>query len=134
MTPNQQRIIRSSFDELRGQAIPVAMLFYGRLFALDPAIKPLFHVDIREQSRKLMEMLGSVVEGLDDFESMKPALRQLGRKHLDYGVKDAHYDTLAAALMWTLGQALEGGFNAEARDAWSLAIGAICAEMKSGAA
>lgn len=82
-----------------------ARLFYDKLFELDPGTRPLFTSDMKEQGRKLMQMITAAVQGLDDLDQTLPAVRGLGRRHADYGVQDEHYDTVDAALLRTLGQA-----------------------------
>ena len=62
-------------------------MFYGRLFEIAPAVKPLFRGDIEEQGRKLMAMLGAVVNGLGNLETILPAASALAKRHVDYGVK-----------------------------------------------
>jgi hemoglobin-like flavoprotein len=130
MTPAQRRLVRDSFESLREYGSPLALLFYGKLFELDPSARSLFHNDIALQGRKLMDMLGAVVESLDDFQPMRFHLAELGRKHADYGVRPEQYETLTSALLWAIGQALEADFDAPTREAWHLAIRAICAAMQ----
>src|SRR5215468_2519095 len=105
MTPDQRRLVQTSFDALREQAGPMGLLFYGKLFELDPGARRLFHIDLDEQVRKLMETLGWVVQSLDQFDSMKERLAELGRKHADIGVRNEQYDTITTALVWAIGQA-----------------------------
>ncbi len=38
VTQHQARLIRESFDSMRDEPGAVALLFYGRLFSLDPEI------------------------------------------------------------------------------------------------
>ena len=52
MTPDQKRRIRESFDVVRQMSAPTAMLFYGRLFQLEPAARKLFHNDLAAQGKK----------------------------------------------------------------------------------
>ncbi|HBY62889.1 MAG TPA: hemin receptor [Solibacterales bacterium] len=132
MTERQRQLVRETFDAVKADAGPLAMLFYGRLFALDPSLRPLFKVDLREQSRKLMEMFTVLVDSLDRFDQLRPNLRELGARHAGYGVRLEHYETLRAALLWSLGQALERDFNAETREAWAVLIGEVNEEMKRG--
>jgi truncated hemoglobin YjbI len=60
------------------KAVPIkeaaAELFYGKLFELDPALKPLFKGDIKEQGRKLMAMIDVAVNGLARLEQLDPAV------------------------------------------------------------
>jgi len=132
MTAHQIRLVRDSVESLREDAEPFALLFYGKLFELDPKSRRLFHNDLALQGRKIMEMLASVVESLDDFQPMRTQLGELGRKHAEFGVRPEQYDTLTTALLWSIGQALGPGFDAPTREAWRLAINGICEAMKAG--
>jgi hemoglobin-like flavoprotein len=79
-----------------------------------------------------MDMLAAVVESLDQFDALRPRLAELGRKHVEYGVKPEQYESLKAALLWTLAQALGPDFDAATKEAWALAITAIGEAMKGG--
>ena len=134
MTQRQKRIVSESFPLIREIGIPVALLFYGRLFDLDPSLRQLFKIDMTEQSKKLVAMLDSIAGSIDDWEKIVPALRELGQRHVTFGVKEEHYDTLCSALVWAFGQALDRGFDEEVRAAWTAVIMAVNKEMKIGAA
>ncbi|MGA2428137.1 MAG: globin domain-containing protein [Candidatus Acidiferrum sp.] len=134
MTPRQKQIICESFPLIREIAIPVSLLFYGRLFDLDPSLRRLFKIDLKEQSKKLVATLDALVEGVDDWEKIVPVLRELGQRHVGYGVKEQHYDTVCSALVWAFGQALQPGFDDEVRAAWTAVIRAVNEQMKIGAA
>jgi methyl-accepting chemotaxis protein len=111
-----------------------AELFYNRLFELDPSLKPLFKGDLQEQGRKLMAMLKTAVRGLDNLDKLVPAVEGLGRRHAAYGVKPAHYDTVAQALLWTLEEGLKESFTADVKAAWITVYGVLADTMKSAAA
>ena len=81
------QLVRESFELIREMAIPTAMLFYGRLFDMDPSLRGLFHVDFKAQSVKLMDTLSLVAESADRLDQLRPTLRELGRRHVDYGVQ-----------------------------------------------
>jgi len=132
MTAHQIRLVRDSVDSIREDAEPFGLLYYGKLFELDPGSRRLFHSDLAMQGRKVMHMLASVVESLDDFQPMRVKLAELGRKHGEFGVRPEQYDTLTTALLWSIGQALGPSFDAPTREAWLLAINAICGAMKAG--
>ena len=134
MTPEQKVLVQTTFATVAPIADTAASLFYGKLFELDPSLKPLFKVDITEQGRKLMQMIGMAVAGLDRPAELLPIVRQLGVRHVQYGVKDAHYDTVAAALIWTLEQGLGPAFTPEAREAWVAVYTLLAGTMKEAAA
>ncbi len=129
MTFAQKQMIRDSYEQIREFEEAVFLLFYGRMFELDPTIRPMFRYDIKEQAKKLTQTLDIVVESLDRMEELKPRLAELGRSHAVYGVQPHHYETLTAALLWAFGQALSGGFPAEVRAAWRSVLGELIGEM-----
>jgi hemoglobin-like flavoprotein len=133
MTPEQQTLVRDSFAKVAPIAPHAAAMFYDRLFELDPTLRMLFKGDMTEQGHKLMAMIATAVLNLHRLDEIAPAVRDLGRRHAGYGVVDAHYDTVAAALLWTLEQGLGAGFTPETRDAWTACYAEIAGEMKSAA-
>jgi len=133
MRPEQVKLIRSSFASVLPSAEDAGKLFYARLFALDPALRPLFKGDIAEQSRSLMRMIAVAVNSLDRLETIVPALKALGVRHAGYGVADADYETVGEALLWTLQQRLGESFTPETAEAWSAAYGVLAQTMQSAA-
>ncbi len=133
MTREQRELVRQSLGRLRGEADPVSLLLYGKLFELDASTRRLFHNDLVAQGRKLMDTLDALAASLDDFESIRPRLEQLGRQHASYGVHARDYDTLIHAMLWAFAQALGPDFDAPTREAWRLALNAVAAVMQAGA-
>lgn len=111
-----------------------AELFYGKLFELDPSLKSLFKSDMTEQGKKLMKMIGTAVAHLDKLGDVVPAVQALGRRHVGYGVVDAHYDTVGEALLWTLGQGLGEAFTDDVEAAWTKVYVTLATVMKEAAA
>lgn len=134
MTPAQKTLVQQSFARVAPISEQAAALFYGRLFELDPQLRSLFRGDMKEQGRKLMQMLAVAVNGLDRLEELVPAVQALGRRHLGYGVEDGHYETVGEALLWTLQQGLGDAFTADTRQAWAEVYGLLAATMRSAAA
>jgi nitric oxide dioxygenase len=118
MTPGQIDLIQASFEKVAPHAELAATMFYGRLFEIAPAVKPLFKGDIKEQGRKLMATLGVVVGSLNNLDAIVPVAKSLALKHVGYGVKADDYQPVGAALIWTLREALGEGFNDDTRGAW----------------
>ena len=134
MTPEQILLIQASFAKVLPIADTAAALFYGRLFELDPSLRPLFQGDMREQGRKLMTMLRVVVNGLHRLDQLVPAVQELGRRHAAYGVADVHYDTVATALLWTLRQGLGDDWTPNVEAAWVVAYTLLADTMKAAVA
>ena len=134
MTPEQVELVKSSWAKVIPIADKAAELFYGKLFELDPSLKSLFKGDMVEQGKKLMKMIGTAVNGLDRLDEIVPAVQQLGVRHIAYGVKDEHYDTVGAALLWTLDAGLGDAFTDETKMAWTTVYGVLADTMKAAAA
>ena len=107
MTPEQVTLVQQTFALVVPVADKAAETFYGRLFDVAPAVKPLFRGDMTEQRHKLMATLAVVVRGLSDLPSILPAAASaLAKRHVDYGAKPEHYPVVGEALLWTLAGAL----------------------------
>lgn len=129
MTPDQIDLVQDTFKLVVPIKVLAAQIFYDRLFELDPDLEPLFTGDMVEQGEKLMSALATVVGGLKSWERVEPVVRELGRRHVGYGVKAEHYETVGAALLWTLGQGLGDAFTDDVKSAWTSAYEAIAATM-----
>ena len=125
--------VQSTFAKVEPIAPQAAELFYGRLFELDPSLKPMFKGNMEEQGAKLMRMIGIAVRGLNDLGSIVPAVQNLGVRHIEYGVKDEHYDTVGAALLWTLEQGLGDDFTPDVKQAWTDVYTVLATTMKDAA-
>lgn len=135
ITLEQKKLVQETWEKVVPIADTAADLFYGRLFEIDPELKPLFKsADMKEQSRKLMQMLGMAVKGLDNLDQLIPAVENLGRRHVGYGVKDSHYDTVGDALLWTLEKGLGEDFTPEVLDAWAQTYIVLASVMKNAEA
>lgn len=110
-----------------------ALVFYKRLFELAPYLRGLFPHDIEAQSHKLMEVLSAAIGLLERPEDLRIVLEQLGARHVDYGVKNEHYDIVGAALLDMLASVLGTSFTSDLRSDWAKLYGAIASTMKNGA-
>jgi hemoglobin-like flavoprotein len=133
MIPTHILLIRKSFDQVvpvRDQAVA---LFYKRLFEIDPSTRLLFRDDLKAQGAKLIAALSTVVESLPDPDTMLSMLQGLARRHVGYGVTEAHYDSVGDALIWTLEHALGPAFTPEVRQAWADAYELLASVMSDAA-
>jgi len=118
MTPEQVKLVQSSFKQVEPIADQAADLFYGRLFEIAPQVRPLFPNDMSEQKTKLMSMIGTAVNNLHQVEKIIPAVQELGRKHVGYGVTTEQYKPVGEALIWTLEKGLGDAFTPDVKEAW----------------
>ncbi len=122
-------LVQQSWAKVAPIAPKVAELFYQNLFAADPGLKRLFKGNMTQQGQKLMQMIGAAVGKLHDLDGLVPILESLGKRHAGYGVKEAHYQLVGAALLKTLGQGLGDGFTPAVRAAWTEVYGVMASVM-----
>jgi hemoglobin-like flavoprotein len=126
-------LVQRTWEQVVPIADTAAQLFYDRLFELDPSLRSMFASDMTEQRKKLMQMITVAVRGLSRIEELVPAIQALGRRHANYGVTDAHYDTVGAALLWTLERGLGEAYTAEAHAAWAATYNTLATVMRNAA-
>ena len=99
MDATQITLVQSTWSKVLPASETAADLFYNRSFEIDPSTEALFKGDMKEQGRKLMQMITAAVNGLNDLGGLVPAVQDLGRRHGGYGVRDEHYGSVASALL-----------------------------------
>jgi len=134
MTPEQIKLVQSSWEQVKPISEKAAELFYGKLFELNPGYKALFPEDMAEQGRKLMAMINTAVNSLNNLEAVVPAVEEMGKRHVGYGVKDEDYDVVGEALLWTLGAGLGDAFTEDVKSAWTETYVVLSTTMKNAAA
>lgn len=133
MTPEKVKLVQDSFRKVAPIADVAADIFYDRLFSIAPEVRPLFPADMSEQKKKLMGVLGVAVNNLHQVATILPVVKELGAKHVDYGVKDEHYDTVGAALLFTLEKGLGDDWNDDLAEAWTETYVTVATVMKDAA-
>ncbi len=135
LTPEYIAEIRRSWMALSRDPDALTELFYDQLFRNAPEVKPLFAgTDLPEQRKKLAAAIGLVVRHVEDLSPVVPALQDLGRRHVAYAVRDAHYDAVGWALIHAIATRLGPQFTAVTQDAWVAAYTAVATTMQAGAA
>jgi hemoglobin-like flavoprotein len=144
MTPLQIRLVQRSFVKIEPIATKVGSRFYGRLFKVAPELRSLFKNDMSYQHAKFMSVVAELVSlhlrslislpvtRLDAGEAAMPGIRDLGRRHIDFGVRPEHFPVMRTALMDTLAESLGEDFSEEVREAWEGAFDVLANVMKGG--
>jgi hemoglobin-like flavoprotein len=134
MTPEQVTMVQDSFKQVVPIAGTAADLFYNRLFEIAPEVRSLFPDDLTDQKKKLIAMLATAVTNLHQVETIVPAVEDLGRRHVVYGVTSKMYEPVGAALLWTLEQGLGDGFTPPLKAAWTETYMTLAGVMQNAAA
>lgn len=129
LTEPQIELIEQSFSKIVPKAAVVAIMFYDRLFELQPQFSGLFPDDMTEQRGKLISTLATVVQSLRNLEEIVPAVQDLGRRHVTYNVHSKDYGPVGEALLWALEQTLGPSWNAETEGAWKAAYALLAKTM-----
>jgi hemoglobin-like flavoprotein len=133
MTPDQIAMVQESFKKVGPIATTAADLFYDRLFEIAPDVRRMFPADLGEQKNKLITMLATAVANLHQIERIIPAVEQLGKRHVAYGVKPQDYQPVGAALLWTLEKGLGADFTPAVKGAWTDAYLTLSGVMQGAA-
>lgn len=134
MTPQQVHLLRKTFAEVESHGPVAALVFYRRLFELDPSLRPMFKSDIESQAEKLTEMLDALISMLERPAALDSELRLMGARHAGYGVREEHYATVGAALIDMIADVLDDRFTPEVRQAWESLYTVVAERMLAGAA
>jgi len=129
MTPEQAQLVQVTWRSVLPVGGTFAELFYGRLFAVDPELKKLFTDDIVEQGRNLTAMLSVAAANMSKPERITLALRNLGKRHVAYGVKPKDFANFEDALLFALEHALIDVFTPEVKAAWKAAYALVSGAM-----
>lgn len=134
MTPEQVAMVQESFQKVVPIAGTAADLFYDRLFTIAPDVRSMFPDDLKEQKKKLIAMLATAVTNLHQVDKIIPAVEELGKRHVAYGVTAAHYEPVGAALLWTLEKGLGADFTPPLKAAWTETYMTLAGVMQNAAA
>jgi len=111
-------IIKNSWSYLINQSDEVGLLFYEKLFELDPGLKPMFHNDMEKQIQKLMDMITFMVTRLQTMTDIENDIDALALRHVKYGVRNEHYQIMGEALLWALQNSLGNMWDDDTNNAW----------------
>jgi nitric oxide dioxygenase len=129
MTERQILLVKNSWSYVIVNADEAGQLFYNRLFEVAPEVKPMFKGDIKEQSRKLMNMVTYIVTKLQKLDEIMGEVRSLAQRHGKYGVKPHYYQIVGSTLLWTLKEGLGDKWNTETEQAWTTVYSALADAM-----
>jgi hemoglobin-like flavoprotein len=90
----------------------------------------------QRHARSVIKMLDTALSMLGpDLEPLKAALRNLGSRHVDYGVLPAHYDIVGTALLATLKAALPENkkWTHQVQHGWTTVYHIVSTHMMEGA-
>jgi hemoglobin-like flavoprotein len=126
--------LETSFDLVAPRGDELMDVFYARLFAVAPAVKPLFAAtDLKKQKTMLLGTLVLLRKSLRDLEAIVPKLHELGARHVAYGAQPEHYPVVGEVLLASLAEIAGPAWTAEYEQAWGEALTIVAGAMLEGA-
>jgi nitric oxide dioxygenase len=121
--------VKTSWSYVMRDAEEAGTLFYRRLFQLDPSLRLLFKHDIDAQAGKLTDMVTYIIARLQRMDDIERVITALASRHVQYGTRPEHYQTVGKALLWTLETVLGDRWNDDTRVAWTDVYGLVATTM-----
>jgi hemoglobin-like flavoprotein len=126
--------LETSFDLLAPRGEQLMDIFYARLFAVVPAVKPLFAcTDLQRQKAHLLGALVLLRRSLRDLDAIVPTLRELGARHVAYGARPEHYPVVGEVLIASMAELAGDAWRPECERAWAAAFAVVAGVMLDGA-
>jgi hemoglobin-like flavoprotein len=121
LTPQQRGLVKHTFTHIAPNHGNVARLFYDKLFELAPELRQMFTHSMDMQRAKVMQMLAALVAAMDNPPHFSRTARELGQRHVGYGVTKDQYALVGQALIWALEEGNPDVMTPLALDAWRAA-------------
>jgi methyl-accepting chemotaxis protein len=125
--------LETSFDLVAARGDELMDVFYSRLFAAAPAVRPLFPADMARQKTMLLGALVLLRKSLRNLDAIEPTLRSLGARHVGYGAEPEHYPVVGSTLIASMAAIAGNDWQPEYEAAWSVAFELVAGAMLAGA-
>ena len=126
--------LETSFDLIAPRGDELMDVFYSRLFAAAPAVKPLFaNTDLQRQKSMLLGVLVLLRKSLRDLGAIVPKLHDLGARHVGYGARPEYYPVVGEVLIASMAEIAGPAWTPEYERAWSEAFAIVSGAMIEGA-
>lgn len=133
-TYDANRIRRLMGDVLIGtRGVAFVRFFYGHLFETNPHLRPLFPLNMAEQTRKLLLTISVVVKNLDRESELQRVATHLQEVHGHIRIQEAHIEAFLESLAYAYQRVHGGSFPPHDWKTFRRAIFSLSAKMfKSG--
>lgn len=132
MLTRHGQTLRASYDAVPSKT-RLFERFYELLFQRLPETRPLFPADMKLQRERVAIAVSTIVTNAEQSGLLEPMLRDIGARHLNYGVKESHYPVFAQTLLDALAESLGDRWTPDVQTAWTQSISSVCDIMIRGA-
>lgn len=134
MNDEQMTRIRASFDALTHRTPELADRFHTRLFAQNPALRPLMPRDLSQQKQDFAAGLRMLVRNLHRLDAFQLTVMDIGARQSRLGVTPGHYGIAREVLIVTMREMAGPVWTDELTVDWNEALSSIVSLMVVGAA
>lgn len=112
---------------MHGDAVP--LYFYSDLFLRHPQMREMFPVSMAVTRDRLVSALARIVSHVDDVDSLRSYLADLGRDHRKFGAIAEHYRAVGISLIATLAYFSREEWTPELATDWEAAYAQVAEVM-----
>ncbi|KAF2355683.1 Globin [Trinorchestia longiramus] len=138
LTPREARAVAVSWDLVKPNMADHGVNFFLKFFEAYPDAQRKFRgfqdvpleslrkdKRLRAHASTVMHAINSVVDSLDDPETLVEILKSVGGNHFKRGIERIHFEHLREVLLKYLKEALWSAFPPAAEDGWQKALTAV---------
>lgn len=125
--------LRTTYERVRSEDTRLAAIFYDKLFAAAPHLRPMFKGDMDLQRLKLIHALDAVVRNLENPTENAAMLAALGQRHAQYGAKPEHYGLVVDLLIEAMSTVLGPDATTKSLNEWRVALRLVSNQMIAAA-
>lgn len=127
-------MLRESWECALANGGDVALHMYGEIPQLSPEIQDLFkRTNLEEQRELFMGTLQFIVMNYERRALLERMLREMGRRHVRYGVRPEHYGIFGECFLRALKNACGEHWNFETELLWRTVYEDVADVMAQGA-
>ncbi|XP_030070506.1 neuroglobin [Microcaecilia unicolor] len=147
LSQTEKELIRESWATVNQDPQHHGIVLFTRLFDLEPDLVKLFQYnstqfcsaedclaspDFLQHVRKVMLVIDTAVNTLENLPSLQEYLIGLGKKHQAIGVKTESFITVGESLLYALDKGLGPAFSTHSREAWTKLYSGLVKTMSCG--
>lgn len=121
-------IVKSTVPALKAHGLEITKTFYKTMFENNPEVKHFFNMDRQangEQPKALAMVVLAAAENIDNLTALLPAVKKIGARHCEVGIKPEHYPIVGENLLKAIKIVLGDAATDEVIEAWGKAYGVI---------
>jgi len=119
LSARQRALVRRTFGSLARCQAEAEILYFDKLFELDPSLRPLFPKSLAARQRKMMHALARAVHSPDDPDALRQFLASTG-VHPPDPKGCVPLALCEQALLWTIARCLGAAYTPDVGAAWEM--------------